>query len=266
MSTLGRAERLKVEKLLEMSGGYVSDFSNRTFGDFFVEEIGVDIDADVFQVQGTSKANRLRAFLKSADDATAGKALMLLIDYQVEARPASPIDLVEECRDIARRLLAGTPNLATLSQTASEFDAVVLQKQIERMSQSVDTDPALAIGTAKELVETCCKTILMDWGASLPGQPDMSTLSKAVMKELQLVPEAIPEGSRGERVIKRLLSNLATVGNGLAELRGLYGTGHGPEAGASGLQPRHARLAVGASAALATFLFETHEEKRQKQS
>ena len=182
--------------------------------------------------------------MKSADDATAGKALMLLIDYQVEARPASPIDLVEECRDIARRLLAGTPNLATLSQTASEFDAVVLQKQIERMSQSVETDPALAIGTAKELVETCCKTILMDRGASLPDQPDMSTLSKAVLKELQLAPEAIPDGSRGERVIKRLLSNLATVGNGLAELRGLYGTGHGPEAGTSGLQPRHARLAV----------------------
>ena len=132
------------------------------------------------------------------------------------------------------------------------------------MLQSVDTDPALAIGTAKELVETCCKTILMDRGASLPGQPDMSTLTKAVLKELELVPEAIPNGSRGAGVIKRLLSNLATIGNGLAELRGLYGTGHGPQSGASGLQPRHARLAVGASAALATFLFETHEERRKE--
>ncbi len=264
MSTLGRAERFKIEKLLEMSGGYVSNFKNRTFGDFFIEEVGVDIDAAVFHVQGTSKANRLRAFLKSADDAIVGKALTLLIDHHVGVRPSSPPELVEECRNIARRLLAGTPNLSALSQTASEFNAVVLQKQIERMSQSVDTDPALAIGTAKELVETCCKTILMDRGASLPGQPDMSTLSKAVLQELQLVPEGIPDGSRGSRVIKRLLSNLATVGNGLAELRGLYGTGHGPEAGASGLQPRHARLAVGASAALATFLFETHEERRQK--
>ena len=30
------------------------------------------------------------------------------------------------------------------------------------MESSVESDPALAIGTAKELVETCCKTILSD--------------------------------------------------------------------------------------------------------
>ena len=112
MSTLGRAERLKVENLLEMSGGYVSDFSNRTFGDLFMEELGVDIDAEVFCVQGTSKANRLRTFLRSADDPMAGKALILLIDHHVDVSPSSPPELVDECRDIARRLLAGTPNLA----------------------------------------------------------------------------------------------------------------------------------------------------------
>ncbi len=261
MSTLQRAELLKVEELIVTSPGYVSDFSNRTFGDFFIREVGIDIDSDVYHSQGTSKANRLRAFLKSEGDSVAGKALMSLIDYHVDIRPSSPPELVEACRAIAGRLLAGTPDLATLSQAASGFDSGVLQRQIDRMSQSVDTDPALAIGTAKELVETCCKTILADRGASLPSQPDMSKLTKAVLKELDLVPEAIPDGRRGASVVKRLLSNLATIGNGLAELRGLYGTGHGPEGDASGLQPRHARLAVGASATLATFLFETHEQR-----
>jgi len=47
------------------------------------------------------------------------------------------------------------------------------------------------------------------------------------MKELRLIPEGIPDSARGSDVIKRLLSNLGTIGNGLAELRGLYGTGHG---------------------------------------
>ena len=262
MSALRLAELLKVEELLNMSAGYVSNFRNRTFEDFFVEAVSLDIYSDIYAVQGESKANRLRAFLKSESDSIAGTALMSLIDYHVKVCPSSPPELVEECRAIARRLLSGTPNLGALSQAASGFDAVVLRTQIDRMSQSVETDPALAIGTAKEVVETCCKTILADRGASLPGQPDMSTLTKAVLKELDLVPEAIPDGRRGASVVKRLLSNLATIGNGLAELRGLYGTGHGPEGGASGLLPRHARLAVGASATLATFLFETHEERR----
>jgi hypothetical protein len=80
------------------------------------------------------------------------------------------------------------------------------------------------------------------------------------LKELKLVPEGIPEGARGADVIKRLLSNLGTIGNGLAELRGLYGTGHGKHGSTSGLGSRHAKLAVGAAATLAVFLFETHKE------
>ena len=50
--------------------------------------------------------------------------------------------------------------------------------------------------------------------------------------------------------------------NGLAELRGLYGTGHGKHGKTSGLSPRHAKLAVGAAATLATFLFQTHMETK----
>jgi hypothetical protein len=56
------------------------------------------------------------------------------------------------------------------------------------------------------------------------------------------------------------LSNLGTIGNGLAELRGLYGTGHGKHGKTAELSARHAKLAVGAAATLATFLFETHKE------
>jgi len=62
--------------------------------------------------------------------------------------------------------------------------------------------------------------------------------------------------------VKRVLNNLATVVQGLAEIRGLYGTGHGKEGRAKGVQSRHARLAVGAASALVTFLFQTHLETR----
>ena len=44
----------------------------------------------------------------------------------------------------------------------------------------------------------------------------------------------------------------------LAELRNLYGTGHGKEAAAQMQKPRHARLAVGAASTLAGLFFETH--------
>ena len=60
---------------------------------------------------------------------------------------------------------------------------------------------------------------------------------------------------------KRLLSNLATITNGIAELRNSYGTGHGKTASTKGLGARHSKLAVGAASTLAIFLVETHNEK-----
>jgi len=88
------------------------------------------------------------------------------------------------------------------------------------------------------------------------------SLTKETLKELKLVPGDIPNAARGADVIKRILSNLSTVGHGLAELRGLYGTGHGQHGTTAGLAPRHAKPAVGAAASLAMFPFETHEQTK----
>lgn len=156
----------------------------------------------------------------------------------------------------------GIPSLASIKDTATVFDAQHMADQIRRMESAVESDPSLAIGTAKELVETCCKTILAERGKPVTGTPDVSTLTKETLKELKLVPEGIPDATRGADVIKRLLSNLGTIGNGLAELRGLYGTGHGKHGSTTGLGARHAKLAVGAAATLCVFLFETHEETK----
>lgn len=157
---------------------------------------------------------------------------------------------------------AGIPSLASIKDTAAVFDAKHMADQIRRMESSVESDPSLAIGTVKELIETCCKTILSERGKPVTGTPDVSTLTKETLKELKLIPEGIHEAKRGADVIKRLLSNLGTIGNGLAELRGLYGTGHGKHGRTIGLGTRHAKLAVGAAATLTVFLFETHIETK----
>jgi hypothetical protein len=82
MSTLKPAELRIVERILGMGQGYVLDFSNRTFAEFFDNEMGVDIDDQRWNGNGTSKANRLRAYLKLTDDAKVGKLLRALDDYR----------------------------------------------------------------------------------------------------------------------------------------------------------------------------------------
>jgi HEPN domain-containing protein len=74
---------------------------------------------------------------------------------------------------------------------ADALDAGWMQKEIERLENTVERDPALAIGTAKELVETCCKSILAKRGIEISRKADLPELTKLVAKELKLVPEGV---------------------------------------------------------------------------
>ena len=158
--------------------------------------------------------------------------------------------------------VVGTPALPAARETLAGTDPGYVAQQITRMDAAVINDPSLAIGTAKELVETCCKTILTDRGVAFSKNADIPELVKLTSKELELTPDDIPDKAKAADTIKRLLSNLATITQGVAELRNHYGTGHGQAAGAKGLQTRHAKLAVGAASTLAVFLAETHNERR----
>jgi hypothetical protein len=83
MSTL-RPVELDMIDLVFRGGerGYILDFSNRTFSEFFALELDVDIDANLYQREGTSKGRRLRGFLSIVDDGTAAKTLRLLWEYR----------------------------------------------------------------------------------------------------------------------------------------------------------------------------------------
>lgn len=157
--------------------------------------------------------------------------------------------------------VAGSPGLALAHEALSGADAGYVAQQITRMEAAVENDPDLAIGTAKELVESCCRTILTERGVSIPRTVALPQLVKMTSKELSLTPDNIPDKAKASATIKRLLSNLATITDGIAELRNHYGTGHGKEASAKGLKSRHAKLAVGAATTLAVFLVETHKTR-----
>ncbi len=219
MSSLNMRDKRVLEEFFGMGSGYVLNFSDRTFGEFVLEAVDIEIHSDEYTIHGSSKAKKLRVFWEVESDYIVGRLLNALIEYAQETAHETTEEakkLAERCRAIASRLLAGGPSLDDLKQKAQSLDANHLAEQIRRMEDSVETDPSLAIGTAKELIETCCKTILSERGQEISGTPDIPTLTKATLKELNLVPEGIPNAARGADVIKRLLSNLSTVGHGLA--------------------------------------------------
>jgi hypothetical protein len=62
--------------------GYVLDFSDGSFSQFFATELDVDIDDRRYSDSGGSKGKRLRRFLQLVDDQTALKALRALWEHR----------------------------------------------------------------------------------------------------------------------------------------------------------------------------------------
>ncbi|MGC2414482.1 MAG: restriction endonuclease [Stellaceae bacterium] len=82
MPNIRSIDMLVIDDLFQMGDGYVLNFSDRTFAQFFAEELNVDIDNPAYAKYGTSKARRLRCFLQTVDKATAVRALSALWDYR----------------------------------------------------------------------------------------------------------------------------------------------------------------------------------------
>ena len=141
-------------------------------------------------------------------------------------------------------------------------DVSHLQRNITRIREAVKTDPALAIGGSKELVEACCKAVLAEMGEDIHRAEDIPQLIRRAAATLDLLPENIPEMRKGSESIRRILGSLGNIVHGIAELRNTYGSGHGRAPGDGGLLPRHARLCAGAASTLSMFLIETARARR----
>jgi hypothetical protein len=107
VSTLKMAEKGCFEDF-GMSSGYVLDFSNRTFAEFFRESVRIDIYNEKYTIGGDSKARRLRAFWEIETDSVVGKALAELLDYWRYKNPQPNEQdkfLVQRAEQIVERLL-----------------------------------------------------------------------------------------------------------------------------------------------------------------
>jgi hypothetical protein len=73
------------------------------------------------------------------------------------------------------------------------------------MQTSIEQDPELAIGTAKELIETACKTILAHYEVDVEKTWDVPKLMKEAAKRLKLTPDGIADDAPAAATSKRIL-------------------------------------------------------------
>jgi hypothetical protein len=154
-------------------------------------------------------------------------------------------------------------DLTRVTDASTLVDRSTLRDHIRRIEQSIEADPAQAIGSAKELVETAAKHVLQHYGDDPDAYDKFPRLVKAAVAKLDLSKDSIPDPQKGAQALAMLTGGLGQISEATAALRNLYGTGHG-RTRAAGADGRHARLIVGACSTLAAFLLETLDARKTR--
>lgn len=143
-------------------------------------------------------------------------------------------------------------------------DASAIRDHLSRLAGSIDSDPRLAISVAKDLVESTARLVLRQRGAPANESDDLPKLVGAAQRSLGLDAASVEGSSTKETAaLKKILSSLTTLTQGLTELRNKVGPGHGRESVPTWVQPRHARLAAGAAQVWCQLVLETLEHRQR---
>ncbi|MCE5181378.1 MAG: restriction endonuclease [Betaproteobacteria bacterium] len=104
MSNIRSIDMMFLDDIFDMGGGYVLNFSDRTFAQFFSEELNIDINDPVYARTGSSKGKRLRCFLQTVDKPTIVQTLKALWEYREALRQHE--GQIDKIKNAHGRLLA----------------------------------------------------------------------------------------------------------------------------------------------------------------
>lgn len=205
MANLTPKEKMLLEKLLGMSGGYVLHFSDRTFAEFFADTINLDIDDDKYRSHGTSKANRLRAFWSVEENHVVGKVMSEMIDMVPEAEDQSQVDLKTKCSLILGQLLRGVAveDIGALDVTSEERTFRLLAAAVRRAIDDGDPDAALdRLHTyVTKFIRQVCKGRKIDTDEKKPLHALIGEYTKVVKND------GCIESEISERILKSSIAN-----------------------------------------------------------
>ena len=120
MSDLSSIERRKLEKLFCMGGGYVLDFSDRTFSEFFEENTRIDIDAATYRERGTTFAEISKQNFRPIRVVPPPKELMAVFTAKVAPLYAQITANLQQSRTLATLRDTLLPKLLSGEVTLNE--------------------------------------------------------------------------------------------------------------------------------------------------
>lgn len=105
------------------------------------------------------------------------------------------------------------------------FGREALEENVDRLRRST-ADPALLIGTAKDLLEAVAKFVLEEHGM-MPQKANFNHLWYLARERLGILPQQVDPNLPGHEALRKIHGSTWTIAEQVNELRNLQGTGHG---------------------------------------
>lgn len=137
----------------------------------------------------------------------------------------------------------------------------VIEDRVFRLERAVEDCSNDSFGHSKSLVESVCKTILIDKGIQVDSDWKLPKLMSEVMTYLPLVSSSHPLSSDARERLKTLQRGLQGTVTGLAQMRNLVDwASHGPDGFMEPMDDVHIRLSAMSADAISCFLLSMHQK------
>lgn len=225
--------------------GYVLDFFTAGFDTFTMNSIGVAL----CQKYNLSKGKSLISFISESPVSVSVKLLSDLFHYyetqysNFDEETKMPESLFGEqhvcgkyrkqyllCKELADKYKYVDPNEIRAEGIMDVFGSEYISRQTKMMVELQMTSPTDAIGKAKELVESCCRTILGQRFVECDKDWSFQQLVSKTFDTLKLLPKDVDEKSPIADSLKRILGSLKGMVSNISDIRNAYGSGHGRDA------------------------------------
>lgn len=136
MATISIIEKEYIERILNMKGGFVLDFTNTKFKEFILEVIGFDVYK---KYEYESKAKLLRRVFNDFENKLVGKLLIELLRYKKEHLGIETVEVKDfnKSLEIANKLLGKIPpkkvSFESNKNKAVKFDFQKAKKDFEKV-------------------------------------------------------------------------------------------------------------------------------------
>lgn len=230
-----------------------------------------DATSDDFRLK-PNKENRVRDTVEAAvRHPHRARELIdsILVEYRqfrfftAQSRPEAELARTAQVQTLQRALARidwelddeGVLRPAGVGSVGSTEGRPAIEDQLDRLRRASD-DPALLLGTAKEMLESTAKYVLEVFTVPYTNKTSFDELWHHARDRLRLLPEQVDTSQPGGSQVRAMLGASWTIARTANEIRNLEGTGHGRTL-PTGVSPEMALLVVRESCSIAELALST---------